>query len=461
VRTDRVATFAGLLLVAGWAALLTRWMGSGPADYWSALLVATGLLLISVPLVARAARADGWRRAAPLLWTALVLKLLASCLRYWVAFHVYGGSTDSLGYHKAGSAIADGLWHGRLTMPMPPIGTEAVEAATGVVYTGVGPTLLGGYLVFGWLALWGCWMCYRALRIALPQAATHRYAVLVLLLPSLLYWPSSIGKEALMLLGIGAVSLGAARLTSGSSERGSALLPLLGGLLITGFIRPHVAVLLMSGVFLAYVVRRPRHRTLTSPISHALGLVAAGAVVLVMVSAAAKFLHVDEVNPNAIRETLEATAERTATGGSEFTAQPVTSVADMPGAIITVVFRPWPWEAHNAQALTAAAESVLLLLLMLLCWRRVVALPRLLLREPYVAYVATYVLLFVYAFSTFGNFGLLVRERVQVLPLVLVLPCLPLLRRRGPAPATPVTRRTVSGSRPETERVGVTTEVGP
>ena len=282
-----------------------------------------------------------------------------------MSFHVYGGSTDSLGYHSAGTAIADGLWRGHLSTSPPPIGTEAVQMATGFVYAVIGPTLLGGYLVFGWLALWGCWMCYGALRIALPHAATHRYAVLVLLLPSLLYWPSSIGKEALMLLGIGAVSLGVARLTSGSAERGSALLPILSGLLITGFIRPHVAVLLMSGLFLSYVVRRPKRRTLTSPISHALGLVAAGAVVLVMVSSAARFLHVDDVNPNAIRDTLEATAERTATGGSQFSAQPVTSVADMPGAMITVLFRPWPWEAHNGQALVAAVESVLLLMMIL------------------------------------------------------------------------------------------------
>ena len=89
-----------------------------------------------------------------------------------------------------------------------------------------------------------------------------------------------------------------------------------------------------------------------------------------------------------------------------------------------------------------------------------IALPRLLLREPYVAYVATYVLLFVYAFSTFGNFGLLVRERVQVLPLLLVLPCLPEAAPAArAAPATPGAQET--GSHPDTERVGISMEVGP
>ena len=445
MKPDRPATVLGLLLVAGWAGTLTWAMNDGPADLWSALLVGTGLVLVSVPLVSRAARADGWELAAPVLWTAIGAKLVACWLRYWVAFDVYHGSTDSLGYHKAGEAIAAGLWHGQLTLDGPPIGTEALETATGLVYAVIGPTLLGGYLVFGWLALWGCWMCYRALRIAVPDARTHRYAALVLFLPSLLYWPSSIGKEALMLLGIGAVALGVAKLTSGhtapGSGHGTGLSPLVGGLVLTGLIRPHVAVLLAAGVFLAYVVRRPRRRTLTSPVSHVVGLAAAGLVVLVLVSAAARFLKVDEVNATAIRDTLEATAERTATGGSEFAAQPVTSVADMPTALATVIFRPWPWEAHNAQALVASVESVVLLLLVVWGWRRLVALPRLVLREPYVAFAVTYVLLFVYAFSTFGNFGLLVRERVQVLPLVLLLPCLPLLRRRAPARSRPVVER--------------------
>ncbi len=445
MKPDRPAAMLGLLLVAGWAGALTWAMSDGPADLWSALLVGTGLVLVSVPLVSRAARADGWALAGPVLWTALVAKLVASWLRYWVAFEVYHGSTDSLGYHKAGQAVADGLWHGQLSLAGPPIGTEAAETATGLVYAAIGPTLLGGYLVFGWLALWGCWMCYHALRIAVPQAATHRYAVLVLFLPSLLYWPSSVGKEALMLFGIGAVALGVAKLTSGhtapASGHGSAVGPLVGGLLVTGLIRPHVAVLLAGGVFLAYVVRRPRRRTLTSPVSHAIGVAVAGLVVLVLVSSAATFLKVDDVNPDAIRATLEATAERTATGGSEFAAQPVTSVADMPAALVTVLFRPWPWEAHNAQALIASLESLLLLLLVMWGWRRVVGLPRLLLREPYVAFAVAYVLLFVYAFSTFGNFGLLVRERVQVLPLVLLLPCLPLVRRRGRARPRPVVER--------------------
>lgn len=42
-------------------------------------------------------------------------------------------------------------------------------------------------------------------------------------------------------------------------------------------------------------------------------------------------------------------------------------------------------------------------------------------RAPYLAFVATYRLLFIIAFSNFGNFGILARQRAQLLPFVLVL----------------------------------------
>ena len=63
--------------------------------------------------------------------------------------------------------------------------------------------------------------------------------------------------------------------------------------------------------------------------------------------------------------------------------------------------------------------------------------PRLLRTRPYVAFCRTYTLLFVFAFSSFANFGILTRQRVQVFPFVLVLLALPLAssgRRRSACP---------------------------
>ena len=46
-------------------------------------------------------------------------------------------------------------------------------------------------------------------------------------------------------------------------------------------------------------------------------------------------------------------------------------------------------------------------------------------RTPYVVFALAYTAMFVLAFSAIGNFGLLTRQRTQVLPFVLVLLAMP------------------------------------
>ncbi len=78
------------------------------------------------------------------------------------------------------------------------------------------------------------------------------------------------------------------------------------------------------------------------------------------------------------------------------------------------------------------------MLLGLFVWSlpRMVTLPRLMLRRPYVTFALTYTLGFVIAFANIGNFGILARQRSQLLPLFAVLLCLPPVRRAlAPAPA--------------------------
>jgi hypothetical protein len=47
---------------------------------------------------------------------------------------------------------------------------------------------------------------------------------------------------------------------------------------------------------------------------------------------------------------------------------------------------------------------------------------------PYVAFAVSYTAMFVFAFSSVGNFGIMTRQRTQVLPLVLVLLAIPAAR---------------------------------
>ena len=98
---------------------------------------------------------------------------------------------------------------------------------------------------------------------------------------------------------------------------------------------------------------------------------------------------------------------------------------------MTVIFRPFPTEAHNTQAMIAASEGVIAMVLFLRSWRQILAIPRLVRKEPYVAACVVFLFAFIIAFSSFSNFGILARERTQMWPVLLALICVP----------TPVTAR--------------------
>lgn len=109
-------------------------------------------------------------------------------------------------------------------------------------------------------------------------------------------------------------------------------------------------------------------------------------------------------------------------------------------AAVTVLFRPFPPESHGFKELLGATEALFLTGLFMVSWRRLRALPRRLRDEPYYALAVAFLLMFVYAFATVANFGILARERTQLMPFVFVL-------LAAPAPAL-AARRPRPGMRP-------------
>jgi hypothetical protein len=155
-------------------------------------------------------------------------------------------------------------------------------------------------------------------------------------------------------------------------------------------------------------------------------MLVAGGVVL---SSTASFFDV-QGDATGVDQVLTRTQTQSAQGGSEFDGggQRAYTPAEFPIAFTTVLFRPYPWEASNGQMLVAALEGTVLLCVALASWRRIVRLPGFIFRVPYLAYCVAYIMMFVIAFSSIGNFGIMTRQRTQVFPFVLVLLVLPLPR---------------------------------
>lgn len=417
------AVYGGLV---GWAALYASYA------VWSALVVIPLLLLVSVPMLVRAGRRDADPRFLRLLVWAFVLKAFATVARYVMAFVLYGGSADASVYHDNGERLAESYRHGLFGADIGAdfIGTGFVRVVTGAIYTVTGPSIYVAYAVFATLGFWGLYFLYRAFRVGLPDGDARRYAVLVLFLPSMLFWPSGLGKEAWMILGIGLAAYGSALLLSGARRW---LTPLVLGLVATAVVRPHITAALFAAIAAAYLLgRRQRPATMLTPLARAAGVLLVVLGGFVSVSQAARFLNVEEVSVNSVDAAIEDTGESTDIGGSTYDAEGVNSPADFPAAAVAVLFRPFIFEADNAQMLLAALEGSLLMALAALSLPRARTLGPRLRRQPYLLVCIVYSALFIYAFSNFSNFGLLTRERVQVLPFALVFIALPRVTRVQP-----------------------------
>jgi hypothetical protein len=362
-----------------------------------------------------------------LVTLALVLKLLASIARYFVAYQIYGGTSDSAEYYRVGSQLAPQFrqlnFHADIGKV---IGTGSLKIITGAVFALTGVSNIGGFFVFAWFSFLGLWLFFRAFRIAFPEGNPRTYALLLFFLPSMLFWPSAIGKEGWMTLGLGLMAYGAARVLT-RKPLGYTLTLL--GAAETAVVRPHVTVLALAAFFVAYLLRRDSTLVGNSrgfgKSAKVLGVLVLSALLIVGVTRAQSFFKSDNLGSGGLTGTLTGTSHRTSEGGSQFKPASFTSPQSIPLAVLSVTFRPFPWEARNIQSLLAAGEGGFLLYLFWRNRRRLKNLPRWMIRRPYLLLCLVYSVLFAFAFSAVGNFGILDRERVQQLPFLLALLALP------------------------------------
>lgn len=419
---SRAALVFGFLVILAWVVGLLVLMERDTYDTWGALLVGPALVLISLPMLRAQARRESRRGIFVLLVVALLVKLSGALVRDYFAFEVYEGAADAGAYHEHGARFYDDFRVGDFEGdPTAPEGTRFINFLITLVYAIIGPTRLGGFLVFSWMGFVGLFLFYRAFTIALPREGARSYAWLLFFLPSLVYWPSSIGKEAWMMLALGVVAFGTARVLVGSTWRGLMIGGL--GLWLSALVRPHMAGI--AGVALAagFLLRRPRpeHREL-APVVKGLSVAVFVVLAAVLVVRADEWLRQSGVDlDQGVDSALAEITDRTSQGGSEFVPSVLQSPLRAPVAIVTVLFRPLVFEAHNVQAFVAALEGTFLLGLSLLRVRGLLGALRSLRAHPYVGFAIAYVALFVLSFSSLANFGILVRQRTLLLPVFMVL----------------------------------------
>lgn len=385
------------------------------------------MMLLAIPIAVIAKNSAGPldRKWIPnWIMAGYAAKLFASSGRYWVLEFLYGGSGDASGYHNFGTRYA-AMWR---SFEIPPFGTgtDFLQWATGVLYVPYIPTMLGGFLLYATLAFIGQILCYLAFRRALPNARLKWYAGLIFFFPNIVYWPSSIGKESLMILFIGIALYGAVRMFSEYQPLWTGVVAI--GLAGTGVIRSHIALLLILSLATAVVFGRgpknaqARTRRFISAALTAVLLAGAGAWAIQdfgidLSNGVSNDLVSEELDP-----IFAGVEEQTDTGGSAVEGSAIRSPLDVPEAVLRVVFEPLPWNAHNTQALVNSVVEGFFLL-MLFIWR----MPAIVrgffkkARDPFILFSLTYTVGFIFGHSAVLNLGIMARQRSQLMPFVMVI----------------------------------------
>lgn len=417
--TSRPRSISLLLpvLALALAAGIAFFMAVSDYDWQGFFIVLAAIGLLAVFLVPRLSKKA--ELPAIILTLGLLLKLGFAMLRNWAAFILYAGSADAAGYHLQGTLISHDIWH----LNFGPVfshlqwGTSFVEFFTGVVYSITGPSIYAGYLVYALLAFLGSYFFYRAFRLAFPDGNKWLYLFLIFFFPSILYWPNGIGKDSLMFLCLGLFAFGGALMTLGHAR---GLLWIFLGFLGTLYVRPQIAVILALaftlGFFLPGVGKRPA-RTATFIIM-LLAVVAIGWLVLPRI---ASYIGLEDFSPQGLIDRFEFQVGQTTQGGSAFQAIDVKNPLSYPWVLVTLLFRPFPWEAHNTLALIQSLEGVLVLCLVV--WR-IKSLGKAItsfIYNSYVRFILIYVVAFTIAFAVVANFGIIARERSMFLPFFFML----------------------------------------
>jgi hypothetical protein len=377
------------------------------------------LILVGATLVVLAS-APIPRGLRAIICLGLVLRVGGALARYAVLFGLYHGSGDARGYYRTGLTYAERfrafdfspLWDASQWTSQNWYGTQFISFPSGFVLAIIGPTMLGEFIVFSLFAFVGLVSLVVAFRRAFPEVPSARYAAWILLFPSLWYWPSSVGKESIMVLGIGLTTLGFV----GRHGR-MKLLPLLGGLAIVICVRPEVAAVFVLCAAMVHLLTGRGGWTFGRVLQGGITL----AIGLTTILYAGREVGIDSFDAEGLEEFVTANPARAVGGGSSIEAVPVGWSAP-PLAAINVLMRPFPWEVHNAMMALSSLEITGLCLLLL--WRRrsVVAAVRNWRRSRFISFALAFSLIYAIALGMMmSNLAIIARQRIFIFPFLFLL----------------------------------------
>lgn len=419
---ERLLKAAEPLAILGMLLLAPALLLVVPSAEWLAVMVYLALIaVVALLLYRRGIKPVDPAFPTSLFVLALLAKLAGSLLRYWTVVDLYDFAADAPGYHQEGLYLAQYLRHFDFsvlaTYKWRGEGSTQLAEITGLLYSVLPVSMAGAFLFFAMLAFAGSVFFHKAVCVARPGGRIDIYRLLVFFLPSILFWPASLGKDAWIFFNSGLVAWGWVSF----SYRGrlAGLVTAAIGLLLIALIRPHISAFLALAMAAAFVLYGARH--VRSPVAWIVGGAMIAGMAYYVLNAGTSFLGLEDLSLNSIEGFYQNLQQLTFDGGSKFTA---VSALNPVGAIVGIVssmIRPLPWEANNGQSLVASLETLIWLTLFWVQRRTVLSNLRHLRDNPLTSFALFYSMGWLMALTAVSNFGILARQRVAALPFLWML----------------------------------------
>lgn len=366
-----------------------------------------------------------------LRWTlaAFAGHLLLSAVLNAVLFEV----SDARAYHHDAVEIVR-HWHGDFPLPVLPDGKEGYYYLLAGLFWLFGPHNVAGLLVNATLAAALVPIVTDLTRRLFGDDAARYVPWLVVLLPGLLLWTSQLLKEAAIVFLVAVAMNCSCRLLTRVTVFGLATLTAALALLFT--MRSYVGLTLAVGLLGGIALGRPSVlgglRAVLSAVA-LMALLVAGTGVGYSGYKAATSANLEQAS--LVRKELASSAE-SGFGSNLDISTPVKALASLPIAVTTFLLGPLPWQFGGARHLVALPDVLVWWSLLPSLWRglrtgfRRLGRAMLLIVLPAMTTTALLSL-------TVANFGTVVRERSQVVIMLVPLVALGLAegaRRRSPGP---------------------------
>lgn len=260
-----------------------------------------------------------------------------------------------------------------------------------------------GFVIYSCISIMGFYLLYRVIQVQKHQSF-YILLFIPLLLPSAHFWTSMIGKEPICFSAIAMVFYGIYKPRIN-------YVWLIVGVLLLGLIRPHIAILLIGSLAIAWIFKR---KTNIKEISIGLGLLVIFGVILLQSHWLQSFSldsiqHLLEVHHNAFQKTdTYVPLEHYNLGYKWFTFN----------------FRPYPGELSSTMGWLMGLENLGMLFLFFsgiiaLIWLKVQFKYQLDLVE--LSFLLFFIILALVLSLAYSNYGLISRMKVQSIPFMLIL----------------------------------------